>query len=228
MTPVAVVDPRSLLTVFAAILGAAAATAFGELALEFLPLATLVVGALADAASRLILAAEVSHDNAGPVLHVLRVVPNGELLNQREDINIIRQQVLVLLLDLNGRRRLGILIKKMQLPIDLQFWHEVGALEIRPQIAVLGYISQELQGHQDVLIPRHGGEDALSRGCVSIAEVHGIGARGKSWGVGVVRSLSGRKTQSAVGLRGAVVVDDAAINGRPMGDVECLSILALF
>jgi hypothetical protein len=57
MAPVAMVDPRGLLAVFAAILGAAAATAFGELALELFPLAALVIRALTDAASRLILAA---------------------------------------------------------------------------------------------------------------------------------------------------------------------------
>jgi hypothetical protein len=130
MTPVAVVNPRSLLTVFAAVLGTAAATAFGELALELLPFATLVVSALTNTTSRLVFAAEVSHDHTGPVLHILRVVPNGELLNQREDINIIRQQVLVLLLDLNRRRRVCILIKEMQFPVNLEFWHEVGALEI--------------------------------------------------------------------------------------------------
>lgn len=89
MAPVAMVNPRSFLAVFAAVLGAAAASALGKLALEFLPLAALVVRTLTNAASRLILAAEVSHDHAGPVLHVLRVVPNGELLNQGEDIDII-------------------------------------------------------------------------------------------------------------------------------------------
>lgn len=64
------VHPRGFLAVFAAVLGTAATTALGELALEFLPFAALVVCALADAAARFVLAAEVPHHHAGPVLHV--------------------------------------------------------------------------------------------------------------------------------------------------------------
>lgn len=227
MAPVAMVNPRSFLAVFTAVLGAATASAFGKLALEFLPLAALVVRTLTNAASRLILAAEVSHDHAGPVLHVLRVVPNGELLNQGEDIDIIGQQVLILILELNRGRRVCVVIKEMQFPVDLESRHQVRALEIRSQVAVLGYISQELQRHQDILISGHSGENALSRWCISVAEVHGVGTRGKSWGVRVVWGLSRGKAQPAVGLRGAVIVDDAPVNRRSMGDVESLGILTL-
>jgi hypothetical protein len=44
-----VVDPRTLLALFTAILGATATAAFGKLSRELLPLATFVIGALSDA-----------------------------------------------------------------------------------------------------------------------------------------------------------------------------------
>ena len=43
------VDPRTLLALFTAILGATATAAFGKLSRELLPLATFVIGALSDA-----------------------------------------------------------------------------------------------------------------------------------------------------------------------------------
>ena len=81
MAPVPVVYPRGFLAIFTAVFGATATSTFGELTLEFFPLATLVIGALADATSRLILTAEVSHDHARPVLHVLGVMSNSKLLH---------------------------------------------------------------------------------------------------------------------------------------------------
>lgn len=98
VAPVAVVHPRGLLAVFAAVFGAAATSALGKLSLEFLPLATLVVGTLTNATPRLVLAAEVSHDHARPVLHVLRVVSDSELLHQGEDVDVVGKEVLVLIL----------------------------------------------------------------------------------------------------------------------------------
>lgn len=89
MAPVTMVDPRTLLTLLAAVLGATAASALGKLALVFLPLATLIVGALANASSRVILPAEIPHHHTRPVLHVLGVVSNGELLDQGEDIEVV-------------------------------------------------------------------------------------------------------------------------------------------
>jgi hypothetical protein len=114
VAPVAVVHPRGLLAVFAAVFGATAAPTLGKLSLELLPLATLVVGTLTDATSRLVLAAEISHDNARPVLHILRVVSNGELLHQGEDIDIVGEQVLVFVLGhLDRGRRIGVFIQKV-------------------------------------------------------------------------------------------------------------------
>lgn len=51
VAPVAVIYPCCLLAVFAAVLGAPATAALGKLSLKLLPLATLVVSTLANAAS---------------------------------------------------------------------------------------------------------------------------------------------------------------------------------
>lgn len=68
--PEAVAPPGPFLTLLAAVFGSPAATAFGELAGILLPLPAFPICALADATARLVLAAQVAHDNAGPVLHV--------------------------------------------------------------------------------------------------------------------------------------------------------------
>jgi len=54
MTPVPMVDPRTLLALFTAIFGASTTAAFGKLSRELLPLATFVIGALSDASLRVI------------------------------------------------------------------------------------------------------------------------------------------------------------------------------
>jgi hypothetical protein len=131
MAPVPVVYPRGFLAVFAAVFGATAPPALGELTLELFPLATLVISALPDATSRLVLTAEVSHDHARPVLHILGVVSNSKLLHEGENINIIGKQVLVFLLaHINWRRGVGILIQKMELVINFQLGDKVGCLEV--------------------------------------------------------------------------------------------------
>jgi hypothetical protein len=81
MAPVPVVYPRGFLAIFAAVFGATATATLGELTLELFPLATLVICALADTTSRLILTAKVSHDHACPVLHVLGVMSNSKLFH---------------------------------------------------------------------------------------------------------------------------------------------------
>lgn len=91
MAPVTVIGPRCFLAVLAAILCAAATAAFRKLPLELLPLPALVIGTLANPTSRLVLAAEISHNNRCPVLHVFRMVPDRELLDQWKDINVVRQ-----------------------------------------------------------------------------------------------------------------------------------------
>lgn len=89
------VHPRGFLTVLTAVLGATTSSAFGKLSLEFFPFATLVVCALADPAARLVLAAQIPHHHACPVSHVFRVVTDGEFLHQREDVHIVREEILV-------------------------------------------------------------------------------------------------------------------------------------
>ena len=95
--PVSVEHPRALLAFLAAVLGPPAPSALGKLPGELLPLAALVVGTLPYAASGVILAAKVAHHDPGPVLHVLAVVPDSELLNQREDVEVVRLEVFLLL-----------------------------------------------------------------------------------------------------------------------------------
>ena len=63
-------DPRALLAFLAAVLGAPATTALGELARVLLPAAALVVCTLSDPSTRVVFPAKVAHNNAGPVLHV--------------------------------------------------------------------------------------------------------------------------------------------------------------
>ena len=227
VAPVAVVDPCGFLAIFAAVFGATAATTLGKLPLELFPLATLVVSALADATSRFVLAAEVPHHHARPVLHVFGMVADGELFYQRKDVDIVGQQVLVLFLRVRNRgRRLGV-VQQVHLPVDLEFGNKVGTLEIGPEVAVLGNVGQKLQGHQHVLVAGHQGHDILG-GHASVPEVQGVGAGGESRRIRIVRGLSRRKTQSTVGLRSAIVVDDAAVHLGPVRDVEGLCFLALF
>ena len=88
-TPVAVEDPGALLALFAAVLGASASPALGELPCVFFPPPTLVVGTLPDATTGVVFSAQVAHNHAGPVLHVRCVVTDGELLDQREDVEVV-------------------------------------------------------------------------------------------------------------------------------------------
>lgn len=68
--PEAMAAPCTFLALFAAILGAAAATTLRELPCELLPFAALPVSALTYAATALVFAAEIAHHHSRPVLHV--------------------------------------------------------------------------------------------------------------------------------------------------------------
>ena len=103
VAPMAMVHPRGFLAVLAAVFGPATTAAFCELPLEFLPFAALIVRALADTTARFILATEIPHHHTGPVPHVFRMVTDGELLNQREDVHIVREEVLILFREVDGR-----------------------------------------------------------------------------------------------------------------------------
>lgn len=76
-TPEAMAAPGALLAFFRAVLGAATAAAFGELASILLPLATLPVSALADATAGVVLTAEIAHHHAGPVAHLALLRGDG-------------------------------------------------------------------------------------------------------------------------------------------------------
>lgn len=98
--------PGTLLTLFAAVLCSAAPTALSKLPCEFLPFPALVVGTLSNATTGIVLAAQVTHNNSGPVLHIRAVVSNSELLYERENVEIIRKKVLLfelLILGILGR-----------------------------------------------------------------------------------------------------------------------------
>lgn len=100
----AVEGPRTLLALFAAVLGAAATAALSKLASVLFPFPALIVGALADTAPCLVFPAQVPHNDPCPVLHVCAVVSYGELLDQGEYVHIIRQKILFLVLVLVNRR----------------------------------------------------------------------------------------------------------------------------
>jgi len=71
MTPVPVVDPRTLLALLAAIFGTTTAATFCKLSCELLPFPTFVIGALSYTSLRVIFPAQIPHDNTRPVLHIL-------------------------------------------------------------------------------------------------------------------------------------------------------------
>lgn len=77
-TPMPMKNPRLLLTLLATILGPPTPPTLSKLPRILLPLPALVVRALPYPATRVVFAAEVAHHHARPVLHVLRVVADGE------------------------------------------------------------------------------------------------------------------------------------------------------
>jgi len=95
------VDPCTLLTLLATVLRLPAAPALCKLSCIGLPLAALVVGTLPDVASSLIFPAEIPHHNASPVLHVRRVYFGRELFDQREEVEVIGETILVVLVSVN-------------------------------------------------------------------------------------------------------------------------------
>ncbi len=102
-TPMPVEHPGTLLALFAAVFRPPAPPAFGKLASELLPLPTLVVRTLPYPVSAVVLAAEIPHHDASPVLHVLAVMPDRELLNKREDVEVIWEEVFFFVRVTRGR-----------------------------------------------------------------------------------------------------------------------------
>jgi hypothetical protein len=81
-TPMSVIYPCILLALFAAVLGASTPPALCKLAGILLPFAALIVGALPNAALRVVLAAQIPHNHTSPILHFRGVMPDGKLFNQ--------------------------------------------------------------------------------------------------------------------------------------------------
>ena len=110
------------------------------------PLSALVISTLTNASPCVVLPAQVPHNNPGPVLHVSAVVPDRELLDQREDVKVIREEVFLFVLVIDGRVNDNIFaIKKLQLFADLEPGHEVTLLEICAEVAVFGNIGEQLE-----------------------------------------------------------------------------------
>lgn len=136
--------PCTLLAFLAAVFCPSASSALGKLSGELLPLAALVVGTLSYATSRVILPAQVPHHNSSPVLHVLAVVPDGELLHQREYVEVVRQEVFFFFRVACGRvagrgRRGGrrlVQVEEVEFRANFQFWNEVRPLEIGTKITI--------------------------------------------------------------------------------------------
>lgn len=164
-------DPGVLLAFFAAVFRPPAPTAFGKLTRVLLPFATSIIRTLANAASTVVLSTQISHDNPCPMTHVRGMVAHCELLNQGEDVEIIRQQVFLFfgvearIIRPGGRRLVRDLrrLAGFQLGIDFQLGDQMRVLEIRPESTVFRDVCQQLQRQQHILISWHCSLDTRRR-----------------------------------------------------------------
>jgi len=85
--------PSTLLAFLAAVLRPPASATFGKLPCELLPFTTLIVCTLSDPTTAVVLAAQISHHNSCPVLHVLAVVSDSKLLDERENVEVVWEEV---------------------------------------------------------------------------------------------------------------------------------------
>jgi hypothetical protein len=133
------VNPCILLAILAAILCPPTSATLGELPCHFFPFSTSIVRTLSNSAPRIIFAAEVLHHHTRPVLHIFRMMANGELLHQGEGVEIIRLQVLLILVILVNATGAGttVLLRGLNITIESQFRDEMRGLEKWSQIAVL-------------------------------------------------------------------------------------------
>jgi hypothetical protein len=123
--------PRALLAFLTAIFGPPTPTALGKLAGEFFPFATLVVGTLPYTSSRIVFPTEVPHDDSCPVLHISTMVSHGELFDEIEDIEVIRQKIFLLQWLLNhgfGKDRVS--VQESQFTVDSEPGNEMTFLEV--------------------------------------------------------------------------------------------------
>ena len=80
-TPVAVENPGTLLALLAAVFRSPASSALGKLSCELLPFPALIVCTLPNPTPTIVLAAQISHYNSCPVLHVLAMMADSEFLD---------------------------------------------------------------------------------------------------------------------------------------------------
>ena len=164
-----------------------------------LPFTALIVSALADAATSIIFAAEVSHDNTSPVLHVSTVVPHCELLDEREEIEVIGKQILfvisIFIVDLRNVLILvhggDVLVNSSKLLADLETRDKVALLEIGAETTVLGDVCKKLQRHEHIFLPRHSGNHLGVGNEVTVEEISRDGGRsqGRLWRCGHGRAV---------------------------------------
>lgn len=178
-TPKPMRPPRALLAVLTTIFRSPAPSAFGKLAGPLLPLSALPVRTLANAAPALVFAAEVPHDDAGPVLHSVALLgaggvegvaggggdADGEFLDQREDVvcffAAVDEFVVPVGLQLSGGAAgVGVGgVEGAEFGADFEAGDEVGGLEVGAEVAVFRDVGEELQGHNYVLVTGEGGEE---------------------------------------------------------------------
>jgi hypothetical protein len=159
----------------------------------------LVVCTLADAAASVIFAAEVSHDNASPVLHISTVIAHCELLNEREEVEIVGKQILfvvgIFIVDLRNVLFFvhggDILVNGSKFFADLETRDKVALLEIRSKTTVLGDICKKLQRHEHVFLPRHRGNHLRVGDKVTVQEISrdSGGGQRRLWGCGHRRAV---------------------------------------
>jgi hypothetical protein len=217
----AVESPSTLLALFAAVLGPPASAALGKLTGVLFPLATLVVCTLADASTSVVLAAEVSHNNTSPVLHISAVVANCELLNKWEEVKVVGEQILlivgVLVIHLGN---FLFTIEHGEFLANLEARNKMTLLEVRAKTAVFGDVGEELQRHEYILLPWHGCEHLRVRNEMAVEEI----SRDGSGGHGRLRRSSHggtvRRKPNWGHRGGSIVVSNTAIHGAAVGDVE--------
>lgn len=154
------------------------------------------------------------------------MVTDREFLHQGEDVEVVRKQILVLFLvgEVVGREaRTGGIVHETQFSTDRESRNEVRILEIESEVAVFGNVSQQLEGHENVFVTGHRGQNSLWR--IVVAQEGRIGVRSKARRVGIIRSIGRRKSQGASRL-GIGRVDYAAVHGRSVGDIEGFSVLS--
>jgi len=67
---------------------------------------------------------------------------DGEFFDEREDIVVVGEEVFFLLF-FGERRGFGV-VEEVELTVDFEGGDEMGLLEVGAEVAVFGYVSQEL------------------------------------------------------------------------------------